>query len=65
MTGGGNDVGMHRTSRGSSCVYWGGKNGTGLAPFFTHSFGYEKNVFTGERPALEYPGRFGGQVKEY
>ncbi|KAI3642433.1 hypothetical protein MP228_011988 [Amoeboaphelidium protococcarum] len=55
MTGGGNDVYTHRNQAGGSCVYWGAKNSSANSPYFTHSWTYENNPFTGMRPALEFP----------
>lgn len=55
MTGGGNDVQMHRNSNGGGCTEWGPKNSTASSPFFTHSWTYGHNKYTGLRPALEYP----------
>jgi alpha-amylase len=36
-------------------VTWGPKNASAGSPFFTHSWTFEQNPFTGKRPALEYP----------
>jgi alpha-amylase len=55
MTGGGNDVGEHRNPAGGSCVRWGAKNSSAGSPYFTHSWTFEPNAFTNERPALEFP----------
>lgn len=58
MTGAGNDMSNHRNS--GSCVTWPGKNssaGENQSPFWTHSWTYEYNPYTGrENNALEYPG---------
>ncbi|KAI8579463.1 hypothetical protein K450DRAFT_210259 [Umbelopsis ramanniana AG] len=55
MTGGGNDIQLHRTSSGSSCTYWSGHNTTVGSPAYTHDFTYTPNKQTGARPALEFP----------
>ncbi|KAI9145646.1 glycoside hydrolase superfamily [Paraphysoderma sedebokerense] len=55
MSGGGNDIEQHRRSSGGSCIRWGPKNGTAGSPFFTHSWTFQVNPFTGQRPALEFP----------
>ena len=55
MTGGGNDINMHRNQAGGHCQYWGPKNSSAGSPFFTHSWAYENNEFTGQRPTLEFP----------
>ena len=55
MSGSGNDVMDHRNPAGGSCIKWGPKNSSSDSPYFTHSWGFEKNEFTGERPALEFP----------
>lgn len=56
MVGEGNDVNpRHRNSAGGSCATWSEKSSTKGSPYFTHSFAYEANPYTGERPALEFP----------
>ncbi|KAG2179650.1 hypothetical protein INT44_006498, partial [Umbelopsis vinacea] len=55
MTGGGNDVQLHRNPSGSSCNYWSGHNTTAGSPAYTHDFAYTPNKQTGARPALEFP----------
>ncbi|RLN65656.1 hypothetical protein BBJ28_00001830 [Nothophytophthora sp. Chile5] len=55
MTGGGNDILSHRYASGSSCVTWGAKSSAKQSPYYTHSYTYGVNDYTGARPALEYP----------
>ncbi|RLN91506.1 hypothetical protein BBJ28_00019917 [Nothophytophthora sp. Chile5] len=55
MTGGGNDILSHRYASGSSCVTWGAKSSAKQSPYYTHSYTYGANDYTGARPALEYP----------
>jgi alpha-amylase len=54
-TGGGNDVLEHRNAAGSSCAYWGAKNGTAGSPFMTQDFNFAPNANTKQHPGLEFP----------
>lgn len=57
MASGGNDVyALHRKDNGGgSCAKWSAKSSTKGSPYFTHSYAYNANAHTGERPAMEYP----------
>ncbi|GAB9466339.1 hypothetical protein Gpo141_00003717 [Globisporangium polare] len=57
MASGGNDVySAHRKDNGNNqCAKWSSKSSTKGSPYFTHSYAYVGNAFTGQRPAMEYP----------
>lgn len=57
MASGGNDVySAHRKDNGNDqCAKWSSKSSTKGSPYFTHSYAYVGNAYTGQRPAMEYP----------
>eukprot|EP00948_MAST-09A_sp_MAST-9A-sp1_P000980 g980.t1 len=59
MSGGGNDMGMHRNQAGNSCVTWGNKSSTkvgGPSPYYTQNFVYSTSNVTGFPQSQEFPG---------
>jgi alpha-amylase len=59
MTGGGNDMGLHRNSAGSSCTTWGNKSSSlsegGPSPYYTQDFVYTTSPVTGLPQSQEFP----------
>ena len=61
MTGGGNDMGLHRNAAGSSCTKWGNKSSSladvegGPSPYYTQDFVYTTSPSTGLPQSQEFP----------
>jgi alpha-amylase len=55
MSANGNAVNPKRNQNGGTCIYFGPRNGTAGSPFYTHSYTFELNPWTNDRPALEFP----------
>jgi Alpha amylase, catalytic domain len=55
MAPSGDDMINHRRTSGGTCNRWGPKGTMNGSPFFSHSFTYQYNPFTTQRPALEFP----------
>ncbi|KAL7713102.1 alpha-amylase [Entamoeba marina] len=53
MTGGGNDIENNHCNNND---FWGGKDSTTHAPYFTHSMTYGVDKYTGKVNAPEFPG---------
>ena len=52
MAGNGNDMFPNHCS---GSVYWGGKNSSGLTPWWSQGFAFQNWEVTGERPGMEAP----------
>ncbi|KAJ3066231.1 hypothetical protein HK102_007702, partial [Quaeritorhiza haematococci] len=55
MSGGTNDVQPKRVPAGGGCNRFGPRNASAGSPYYTHTYTFKLNPWTGQRPALEYP----------